>query len=60
MPTKRELRETAEALRRILDSVDRGELDAPPGLTRRLDAAACALEALANPKPGGTRKEEYT
>lgn len=49
MPSKRELQETAAALRRILAAVERGELDAPPGLTSRLHGAAQALEALAQP-----------
>ena len=54
MPSKRELRETADALRRILDAVERGELDAPPGLTQSLEGAARALEALAHPGLGDT------
>jgi hypothetical protein len=47
MSSKRELVEAAEGIRRIIDSVERGELDAPPGLLARLDGAARALEVLA-------------
>jgi hypothetical protein len=43
-----ELLETAQAIRRILNSVERRQLDAPPGLAARLDGAARALEVLAN------------
>jgi hypothetical protein len=46
VPSKRELRETAEALRRILAAVERGDLTAPAGLAQRLEGAAAALEAL--------------
>jgi hypothetical protein len=48
VPSKQELVEAAEAIRRIIDAVERGELDAPPGLVARLDGAARALEVLAS------------
>lgn len=51
MPSRRELREAAEALRRILDAVDRGELDASPELIQRLDSACRTLGALGEPAP---------
>jgi hypothetical protein len=57
VPSKRELRDTAEALRRIVDAVDRGELDAPPELAQRLDSAVRALEALARPSHPAAWKE---
>jgi hypothetical protein len=41
------MRETADGLARILAAVERGELDAPPGLLVRLDGARMAIEALA-------------
>lgn len=44
--TKRELREAADGLRRILAAVERGELDCPPSLVTRLDGARVALAAL--------------
>jgi len=52
--TKRELREAAAGLGRILEAVERGELDAPPAMLARLDGARLALEALsetARPRP---------
>jgi hypothetical protein len=51
VPSKQELIEAAEAIRRIIEAVERSELDAPPGLVARLDGAAHALEVLAN-EPG--------
>lgn len=49
--TKRELRETADGLTRILEAVQRGEIDCPPSLATRLDGARVALAALG--APGG-------
>jgi hypothetical protein len=46
--------EAAEAIRRIIDAVERGELDAPPGLVARLDGATRALEALAEADPSSS------
>ena len=47
--TKRELRETADGLTRILEAVERGEIDCPPSLATRLDGARVALAALGAP-----------
>ncbi len=47
--TKRELREVADGLGRILAAVEHGELDCPSGLITRLDGARVALAALAQP-----------
>jgi hypothetical protein len=49
VPSKRDLRSTADSLRRILEAVERGELDAPPGLAQRIEGAARSLEALGDP-----------
>ena len=44
----RDMREAAELLRRLLDAVERGDLDATSGpaqaLVRRIEGAAMALE----------------
>lgn len=49
--TKAELREAAAMVRRLLEAVDRGELDANSGqavaLVRRLEGAALAWEKAA-------------
>lgn len=42
-----EMVETAELLRRLLALVESGELEAPPGLLVRMEAAAVALEEVA-------------
>jgi hypothetical protein len=42
-----ELAEVAGGLRRILDTIARGELIADPGQVNRLEGAVAALEALA-------------
>ena len=47
--TKAELRAAAEMLRTILARVEAGELTAPKGVVARLDGAATALEAVAQP-----------
>lgn len=39
--------EAADALRRLLDAVRRGELDAGSGMVARLEGALDALDALA-------------
>lgn len=49
MSSKRDMREAAETLGRILAAVERGELDAPPGMLARLDGARLALAAVADP-----------
>lgn len=49
MPTKREIRAVADGLGRILEAVERGELDAPPGMIARLDGARMALESISAP-----------
>lgn len=38
--------DAAEALRRVLDAVRRGELEAGPGMVARLEGALDALDAL--------------
>ena len=43
--TRREQREAAALLRRLLEAVERGELDAPAGLVAYLGGALTALEA---------------
>jgi hypothetical protein len=59
VPSKRELRETAEALRRILEALERGDLTAPAGLAQRLEGAAAALEALGtSDAPGASSRAE--
>ena len=52
--TKRELREAAEQIGRLLATVDRGELACPRSLVTRLDGARVALAALGarGGKPG--------
>lgn len=57
VPSKRELRDTAEALRRILKAVERPELTAPPGLVTRLEGAGAALEALGGDGSGSASRE---
>ena len=39
VPAKDDLDDAAAAILRIIDAVERGELDAPPGLVARLDGA---------------------
>jgi hypothetical protein len=41
------LLQVAKTIRLIIEAVEGGELDAPPGLVARLDGAARALEVLA-------------
>jgi len=41
--------EAAAVLRRVLDAIERGELDARPAERNRLEGALVALEALAAP-----------
>jgi hypothetical protein len=52
-PTLRTYRETAELLRRLLDAVEAGELDATSAqaarLLRRIEGAALTLEDIAEP-----------
>ena len=47
--TKTELRAAAEMLRTILARVEAGEFTAPKGVVARLEGAATALEAVAQP-----------
>jgi hypothetical protein len=58
VPTKAELRETAAALRRLLDSHERGELSASAGALARLEGARVALEALGAGKARSRRTRE--
>ncbi len=52
MVTKREVREAAAVLRRLLDAVERGDIRADgslgAGIVRRLEGAIAALGALAD------------
>ena len=55
MPSKAELREVAAVLAELLAKVRAGELDAPPGLVARLEAARRTVETIAAPeRPGPT------
>ena len=48
-PSGREIAaEVSELLARLLERVDRGELDAPAQLRRRLEAARLACESIAS------------
>jgi hypothetical protein len=49
---------TATALRRLLDSHERGELSASPGAQARLDRARLALEALGAGRAHGPAARE--
>lgn len=50
MPTKSEIRDVAAGLGRLLDAIERGELDASPAYVARLEGAQAALEAIGAPK----------
>jgi hypothetical protein len=50
--TKAELRAAADLLRAILASVEAGELTAPQRVVARLEGAATAWEAMAQPTRG--------
>lgn len=52
--TKTEMREVADGLGRLLDAIERGDLDASPAYIARLEGAAAALEAIAAPAAGGS------
>ncbi len=60
MATKREVREAAAVLRRLLDMVDAGDVTAEgpvgTGVVRQVRGAIVALEAVAT--PSGDRGEE--
>lgn len=43
-----EIRETAATLRRILDAVERGDMDAPVVMLAQIHGAVAALETLAD------------
>jgi hypothetical protein len=45
-------REAAALIRRILEAIERGELDAPATVIARLEGALVALEALSEEQPG--------
>lgn len=60
MPTKTELREVADGLAAILERVEAGELDAPPGFIARLEGARAALLATAEPERPGPRSGNPT
>lgn len=46
MSAGREAREAAATIRRLLDKVKSGDLDAPPGLMRSLRGSLAALDAM--------------
>ena len=43
---------TAAVLRRLLELVQDGELDAPPSMVKRLEGAVSALDAVKGKQPG--------
>jgi hypothetical protein len=43
-----DLAEAARMLRTVVESIGRGELDASPGLARRVESAAVTLNTLAD------------
>jgi hypothetical protein len=43
---EREARETAATVRLLLEKVAAGDLDAPPGLIRRMQGSLAALDAM--------------
>jgi hypothetical protein len=51
--TKAEKREAAEALRRVVERIDRGELEAPRWYRQRLLGAVIALKATAKRSDSG-------
>lgn len=46
MSAEREVREAAATVRLLLKKVAAGDLDAPPGLIRRLQGSLAALDAM--------------
>ena len=60
MPTKAELREVAERIGAVLERVEAGELDAPPGLIARMEGARAALQAVSEPERPGARSPNPT